>query len=225
VYDKSQKSGCKFIVGACVIALSLGFGVSLANAAPKQRVAAVSTQPAHTTDLAQGSHRKSHRSKKLADMPYPDRPYYIDFRARTAQSYGHAFIWFGRRDDPKVEVAGLHPATMSWIPYALGHILPVPSETGASYGDLDEEYLLASYRIYLTPAEAQAAFAYIRDKQAHSPLWNAATYNCVMFISNIASFIGLRVPMSNLLYPDEWVKELAALNHGRKTANMAIAQQ
>jgi hypothetical protein len=86
--------------------------------------------------------------------------------------------------------------------------LPVPSETGASYGDLDEQYLTASYRIILNEAEAKQVFAYIKHLQATSPLWNAATYNCVAFISNIAQYMGLNVPSSTLLYPENWVNEL-----------------
>ena len=58
--------------------------------------------------------------------------YYVDFRARTAASYGHAFVWYGRTGQRGVEVAGLHPATDSVIPYIIGHVLPVISETGAS---------------------------------------------------------------------------------------------
>lgn len=224
MYDKSQSSNSGFIVGACMMVLALGLGVSSASAETKQRVAVAGTHPSQTTQVMRVAERKARPSVQPASGAFADRPYYVDFRARTAQSYGHAFVWFGRRNDRKVEVAGLHPATDSMIPYMLGHIIPVPSETGASYGDLDEEYLLASYRIYLTEAEAKATFAYIKHKQANSPLWNAATYNCIMFISHIADYVGLRTPTSHLLYPDEWVKELATLNKGRKTARMAIAQ-
>ncbi|MEZ5785047.1 MAG: hypothetical protein R3D62_00865 [Xanthobacteraceae bacterium] len=224
MHVKSQTPGRKFIVGGLMISLALGLGISVANAAPKQRVAVAGTHASHTTAATHVAQRNSRRSAKPAAIAYADRPYYIDFRARNAQTYGHAFVWYGRRNERKVEVAGLHPATDSWVPYMLGHIIPVPSETGASYGDLDETYLQASYRIYLTEAEAKAAFAYIKHKQANSPLWNAATYNCIMFISHIADFIGLRTPTSHLLYPEEWVKELASLNKGRKTARMAVAQ-
>jgi hypothetical protein len=62
--------------------------------------------------------------------------YFIDFRARTAASYGQGFTLYGKTDGKQVEVAGLHPASDSIIPYILGHVVPVPSETGASYGDL-----------------------------------------------------------------------------------------
>ena len=123
-----------------------------------------------------------------------------------------------------MEVAGLHPATDSVVPYILGHVIPVPAETGASYGDLDEDYLTATYRVYLTEAQARAVFAYIKRKQANSPVWNAATYNCVVFISDIAQFMGMRVPGSHLLYPEDWVKQLAALNRGRKTVQFSVTQ-
>jgi hypothetical protein len=144
--------------------------------------------------------------------------YYVDFRARTAASYGHAFVWYGRADQKQIEVAGLHPASESVVPYILGHLIPVPSETGKSYGDLDEEYVTASYRVYMNEAEAQRVFAYIKRLQATSPLWNAATYNCVAFIQDIARHMGLKVPGNHLLYPEDWVNQLRALNGGRRNA-------
>ena len=147
--------------------------------------------------------------------------YYVDFRARTAASYGHAFVWYGRTDQRKVEVAGLHPATDSVVPYILGHIIPVPSETGASYGDLDEQYLQANYRVLMTEAEARPVFAYIKHLQASTPVWNAAVYNCVAFIQDIARKTGLRVPNNHVLYPETWVNKLRALNGGGKTVVLA----
>jgi hypothetical protein len=149
--------------------------------------------------------------------------YYVDFRARTAASYGHAFVWYGRSDQKQIEVAGLHPASESVIPYIIGHVLPVPSETGKSYGDLDEEYVTASYRVYMSEAEGQRVFAYIKRLQATSPLWNAATYNCVAFIQDIARYMGLKVPGNHLLYPEDWVNQLRALNGGRRNSP-AVAQ-
>jgi len=147
--------------------------------------------------------------------------YFVDFRARTAASYGHAFLWYGRlKQDGKVgaiEVAGLHPATDSVVPYILGHIFPVPSETGASYGDLDEQYLTASYRVYLTEAQARSVFAYIKEKQASSPIWQAGTVNCTGFISDVANYMGLRTPaLPTLMYPEDLVKTIKELNGGRQ---------
>src|SRR5262249_8393679 len=64
--------------------------------------------------------------------------------------------------------------------------------------------------------EAKRVFAYIKHLQATSPLWNAATYNCVAFIQDIAREMGLRVPGNHLLYPEDWVKQLKQLNGGRR---------
>src|SRR5262245_43786521 len=85
------------------------------------------------------------RAKSVATSNSAQKPmYYVDFRARTAASYGHAFVWFGRTDQRAVEVAGLHPATESVIPYILGQVLPVPSDTGATYACPPAPYLCAS---------------------------------------------------------------------------------
>jgi hypothetical protein len=150
--------------------------------------------------------------------------YYVDFRARTAATYGHAFVWFGRMDRKQVEVAGLHPASDSSIPYIIGQIFPVPSETGKSYGDLDEAYLTASYRVVMTEAQAKPAFAYIKHLQASSPLWNATLYNCVSFIQDIARNMGLKVPGEHVIMPDEWVNKLRRLNGGRENQVVALSQ-
>ena len=145
-------------------------------------------------------------------------PYYVDFRARTAATYGHAFIWYGKTSEKEIEVAGLAPAGDE-LPYLLGHVIFVPSETGASYGDLDEQYLTASYRVYLNEADAKKVFAYIKHLQETSPLWNAATMNCTAFLGRIATFMGLNAPF-HLLLPEQYVNQLRELNGGRKTVQL-----
>jgi hypothetical protein len=190
--------------------LALGLCAAAIAAAMQVQPASAQDAPAKVTSV------KPQMSKGI---------YYVDFRARTAASYGHAFVWYGRTDQKQIEVAGLHPASESVIPYLLGHVLPVPSETGKSYGDLDEGYVTASYRVYMTEAEAQRVFAYIKHLQATSPLWNAATYNCVAFIQDIARYMGLKVPGNHLLYPEDWVNQLRALNGGRRyMSSPAVAQ-
>jgi hypothetical protein len=98
------------------------------------------------------------------------------------------------------------------------------SETGKSYGDLDEQYFEASYRVFMDEAQARRVFAYIKHLQSSRPLWNAATYNCVSFIQDIAREMGLRVPGNHLLYPKTWVNQLRALNGGAKYGMMPGAR-
>ena len=149
-------------------------------------------------------------------------PYYVDFRARTAASWGHAFVWFGKTSERAVEVAGLTPAGDD-VPYVLGHLMWVPSETKASYGDLDPQYLTASYRVYLSEPDAKRVFAYIKKLQASSPVWNAETTNCTAFIGSIAEFMGLKVP-HRWQRPENYVNNLKAINDGRQMIRLSSEQ-
>jgi hypothetical protein len=194
----TKKRGRGLAAGLCVLAVSAGLHIQAASAQ--------SAKPQPQASPAQKA------------------VYYVDFRARTAASYGHAFVWYGRTDQKKVDVAGLHPATESIIPYILGHVVPVPSETGASYGDLDEQYLTASYRVLMDDAQGRRVIGYVKHLQASSPVWNAATYNCVAFIQDIARNMGLRVPGNHLLYPEDWVNQLRALNGGGKVGRMPSSE-
>jgi hypothetical protein len=146
-------------------------------------------------------------------------PYYVDFRARTAASWGHAFVWFGKTSERKVEVAGLTPAGDT-LAYVLGYLTWVPSETGASYGDLDPQYLTASYRVYLNEPDAKRVFAYIRKLQASSPVWNAEISNCTAFIGDVANFMGLKVP-HRWQRPEEYVNSLKTMNGARQIVHLS----
>jgi hypothetical protein len=149
-------------------------------------------------------------------------PYYVDFRARTAASWGHAFVWFGKTSEREVEVAGLTPAGDT-LAYVLGHLTWVPSETGASYGDLDPQYLTASYRVYLNEPDAKRVFAYIKKLQASSPVWNAETSNCTSFIGSIADFMGLKVP-NRWQRPENYVNSLKTMNGGSQIVRLSSEQ-
>ena len=149
-------------------------------------------------------------------------PYYVDFRARTAASWGHAFVWFGKTSKREVEVAGLTPAGDT-LAYVLGYVMWVPSETGASYGDLDPQYLTASYRVYLNEPDAKRVFAYIKKLQASSPVWSAEISNCTAFIGSIASFMGLKVPF-RWERPEDYVNSLKAMNGGSQIVRLSSEQ-
>jgi hypothetical protein len=203
-----KHSGLNCLAVVAVFAASVGLGLESSGA---QQLAA-------RTDQQQPGAPDSTSDVKPVRRVAGKGPYYVDFRARTAASYGHAFIWFGKTGQKEVEVAGLAPEGDT-LPYILGHVLFVPASTGATYGDLDEQYLTASYRVYLNEADAKKVFAYIKHLQETSPLWNAATANCTAFIGRIASFMGLQAPF-HLLKPEEYVNKLRELNDGRQTVQL-----
>jgi hypothetical protein len=109
------------------------------------------------------------------------------------------------------EVAGLHPKSYDALPYVLGHFIPVPSETGVSDGDLEEEYRSASWRVMVDEAKYQKAVAYIRKLQASSPVWNATVYNCNAFVADIAREMGYKTPPI-WLRPQQFMTKLREMN-------------
>jgi hypothetical protein len=105
----------------------------------------------------------------------------------------------------------------------LGYVTWVPSETGASYGDLDPDYLTASYRVYLSEPDAKKVFAYIEKLKANSPVWSAEVSNCTAFIGDIASFMGLKTPV-RWLRPENYVNKLKEMNGGRQIVSLSPEQ-
>ena len=145
----------------------------------------------------------------------PGHPYFVEFRARTAASYGHAFVFYGKLTPEGqfawVEVAGLHPAGDTTA-YMLGHVIPVASETNASWGDLDEQFMTARFCVTLSEQEFSRMVGYIKQRQATTPIWNAMTLNCTGFTGDVARFIGLTAPLNHVQMPEEYINEMQRLN-------------
>jgi hypothetical protein len=160
--------------------------------------------------------------------PAASYPYFIEFRARHALSYGHTYAVHGRvgQKITKKDVIGLHPATESSVPWMIGHLIPVISETGASDGDAEEEYVSARYRILLTAAEYAKLKTFMDQLKSRSFFWHAAIYNCNKFLGDIANYVGLEAP-SHFSYPKDFINEMRSLNNGRTrvAANAPLYQQ
>ncbi len=155
------------------------------------------------------------------------KPYFVEFRARKALSYGHASVVFGKLDrngkipvdnkgvlDPRrVQISGLHPATTDPQQWAKGHVVPVPAETGPSDGDFEDAYVTARYQVNLTAEEFRNVVKIVsRHKQSY-PYWYAPNYasNCLGYIGSIAKEMGLRVPKVPTM-PKQFVERLKAVN-------------
>jgi hypothetical protein len=146
------------------------------------------------------------------------KPYYIEFRSRSAHNYGHTFSIYGRLSGPgkiaSKTVAGLHPATESSVPWVIGHFVAVPSETGASDGDLEDQYVTARFHVALTADEYKKVVGFIKSLQAKSPVWHAVAYNCNAFVGDIAKFMGMEPPGS-MLMPAAYIEALKEQNIGK----------
>jgi hypothetical protein len=163
------------------------------------------------------------------------KPYFVEFRSRSAASYGHMYVLYGQLNGQgeiiKSDIAGLHPKgdandceNCSLIPWTVGHLLFVPSETGASDGDLEEKYVSDRYRVMLDAAAFKKVAAYIREKKAEKPLWNALVNNCVTFGNDIAGYMGLKTPSgANLLKPEVYIHDLREMNGGKPQKALRFA--
>ena len=195
-----------FLAGLCALALSWGISLPGANAQENPREAA----PVESVNVT--------APKSAA------KRYFVEFRSRSALSYGHTFLVHGKLNAKgqvgqvrKEQVAGLHPATESTVPWMIGHLIPVVSENGWSDGDTEDEYITAAYRITLTQQDYAKVSSYIRRHQKNSPLWHAVLYNCNTWVGDVAKFMGLKTPGSNMLYPEDYISSLASLNGGKAT--------
>jgi hypothetical protein len=191
----------------------LGFGLANARVARPSPTVTVEQPAAQFVSAAPGDRSQSPVAQNSRSA---GKPYFIEFRARQALSYGHTFAVIARVGEKltRHHVHGLHPATESSVPWMIGHLIPVVSETGWSDGDIEDQYITAKYRIYLTAAEYKKLMEQVGALKASSPVWHAVLYNCNAFVADIAKGMGLLTPRSTLLLPKEYITELKALNNG-----------
>lgn len=195
---------------------------SALDTSPQATAAAASELDASQTALLSARSRSSHK------------PYFVEFRARSAASYGHMYVIYGKLNSRgeiiKSDIAGLHPAgdandceNCSVVTWMLGHIIPVPAETGASDGDLEEKYISARYRVMLDAATFKTVSAYIEKLKAENPVWNALWRNCVSFGNDIAGQMDLKTPGFVWLEPKDYVEHLRDLNGGKPQRALRFA--
>jgi hypothetical protein len=195
----------------------MAFGISSPSA---QSASPAGESPTEHSQPVANEPAQSHAGSKTEASV--GKPYYIEFRSRSAQSYGHTFSIYGRLNGQgkiaSKAVAGLHPFSESAVPWMIGHLFLVPSETGASDGDTEDQYVTARFRVALSQAEYAKVTTFIKDLQKKSPVWHAVLYNCNAFVGDIARFMGLETPSSTMLMPAEYINGLRDLNISRKAA-------
>lgn len=210
---RNSKIGFGFLVGLCALASAAVLEIPAANAQDTGATRAASAKRQTATPPAANATQSDAASKPAQNS---GGGYFVEFRSRSAATYGHTFVWHGRVGDKisAKQIAGLHPSGSSSVTYMLGHIFPVASETGASDGDTEAKYMTAKYRVVIGEAEYRRVAARIKEMQATSPLWNAAVYNCNAFAADIARFMGLETPNIWGL-PEDFINELRKMNSKR----------
>jgi hypothetical protein len=228
-YSSKKSASCLFAGLAFAFLIPCEVQSAHAEALDHKHIASAEVSAPGDVSAAPASPRRARKQAAKLVQPIAQSaiqsapgPYYVDFRARTAASWGHAFVWYGKSSEKEVNVAGLTPAGDT-LQYMLGYVTWVPSETGASYGDLDPEYLTANYRVYLNEADAQRVFAHIKHLQESSPVWSAEVSNCTNFVGEIAAFMGLKTP-PRWERPETYINDLKQMNGGMEVVRLSSAE-
>jgi hypothetical protein len=214
-----MRRGLPIALGAVVC---LGLGALTGSAVFAQTISEPLSPVAPAAPVATHSNKYS-----------PRYHFFVEFRARNAASYGHVYVMYGeanaRHEVIRSEIAGLGPAgdhadcvNCSVYNWTIGHVIPVPGEIGATDGDLEEQYVLARYRIWIDAAQYKRLVAYIEERKADKTQWHAMFNNCVMFGRDVAAFLNLNVPpffdfsRGVIPYPKTAVEALREANGGDK---------
>jgi hypothetical protein len=232
--NSSNRNRSSLLIGLCALAISAALSSARAQDNSETDIIATdATSSAQTTAAAPAREAAPASEAAQAEVTplkqvevhpaakpegLPGKPYFVEFRARSAYNYGHTFVVHGKVGEPITakSVVGLHPAGDSG-PWTIGHLIPVPSETGWSDGDVGyhDAYIIAKYRVYLSEAEYRVVLAHMRQMQASTPLWHAVIYNCNAFTGDIAAFMGLQHSF-HWLMPKDYVNSIRDMNGRRK---------
>lgn len=137
--------------------------------------------------------------------------WFIEFRARRGFVWGHALVMYGHNRMARPHVAGLYPKG-GGIGLNLGHILPVAGSTSPLRDDYDESMVTARYRIRLTALQGARLARYVSSLKRSHNVWHISTSNCLMFTGKVALYLGLDIPHSTSIQPEEWIRRLARVN-------------
>jgi hypothetical protein len=190
--------------------------------------------PAHAQMIGQVNASADSAAASVPSNKYsPSHRFFVEFRARNAASYGHMYVMYGevneRHEVVRSEIAGFFPAgdsrtceNCSVYNWTIGHVIPVASEIGASDGDLEEQFVLSRYRVWIDAAQYKRLVAYIKQRKVHPGPWHAFLNNCVTFGRDVAVFLNLNVPPlmriapAVVMYPKDVVEWIRDANNGEK---------
>jgi len=153
----------------------------------------------------------------------PAERFFVEFRSRAAMSFGHVFVVYGEanahQEIIKSQIAGFIPtgdtrdcencSAYNWL---IGYLVPVPGEIGTSDGDLEEQYVTARFRVWVSEEKYNGLVAYIERRKAEKPAWHALWNNCGGFVRDVADFLGLHPPPFGWMYPKDLVITLREAN-------------
>jgi hypothetical protein len=142
-----------------------------------------------------------------------DRGYYVEFRARRDNEFGHSYVVLGAVDGQgrgrRLGTVGFGTATGA--PSGLLAIFGSPGSVGYTNDDIVQKPI-ERFRISIDRATVRGI---VRTTAAMRRTWTfywLLARNCNTFVGAIATLVGLHVPYYDAVRPDTYVRELRRLN-------------
>ena len=153
------------------------------------------------------------KSPSFAPMRSDDRHYYVEFRARRDNVFGHSYVVLGAVDGQgrgrRLGTMGFGTATGA--PSGLPAIFGSAGRIGYTNDDIVSKPI-ERFRISIDRATVHRI---ARTTGAMHRTWTAywlLSRNCNTFAGAIATEVGLNVPHVDAVRPDTYVRELRRLN-------------
>jgi hypothetical protein len=195
---------------------------SAAANAPSASASVVSSKSKKTSARSRTAALRTAALQNYAPVN-PDERFFVEFRSRAALSFGHVYVMYGevnaRQEIIRSQIAGFIPTgdrrdceNCSAYNWMLGYLVPVPGEIGTSDGDLEEQYVTARFRVWISEEKYNRLVEYVEPLKAKTPLWHALWNNCGGFARDIAALLGLHPAPPIWMYPKDLVIALREAN-------------
>ena len=143
-----------------------------------------------------------------------DSGYYVDFRARPTQAFGHSYVEVGQagrdgRSRPSV-TAGLYPKSPSAVFGARGTVTRTSADLKTTP--------TVSYRLAVSRETYRQAEAYLA-RMPKGQRYDLIGENCNHLVGRVASKLGLSDPGDHADLPENYVRSLRSQNGGRARAS------
>jgi hypothetical protein len=142
-----------------------------------------------------------------------DVTYVLEFRARTDDAFGHAFMVIEAIDRRgNIDRAGIFGfGTATGAPDGLFSLFGSIGEIGYTTDDINA-HLTETFRVPLSRTTYRQLTQSVTDARSSWTVYGLLFLNCNTFIGAIARSIGLHAPENSALLPADFVRELKRLN-------------
>jgi hypothetical protein len=150
----------------------------------------------------------------MAQAAGRDTGYYVEFRARPSQAFGHSYVQVGRDDGTgrsrPTLTAGLYPKSSKAVFDTVGKVTRTAP-------DLRSQPTVA-YKVAVSRETYRTTGAYLA-RTANNQRYDLIGENCNHLVGRVAAKLGLADPGDHADLPENYVRSLRSRNGGRERAS------